>query len=208
MPVKCLSVSAAGNLFAAGCNDGAVTIWSYSDVAQSATGHNTRRARGKEGDVFRRLRPRGDAPPPVAIHPGGGVAVAGWPIEASATAGAAAVLAEASPWSVGSAGTGAGVGAGGVAGMSAGAGAGDFAAATSAVAQPWNDLSLQEAGAVPNGSDGGLPGVPGGVAQGRRLNSGAGSGGGVAEEEWDAGPLEVYRATKLFGERSQQQRCK
>lgn len=64
IPVKCLSVSPAGNLIAAGCDDGAVRVWAYGDADDDAAWgggkHNTRGA-GKDkigsGQVYRREPP-------------------------------------------------------------------------------------------------------------------------------------------------------
>lgn len=83
--VKCLSVSPAGNLIAAGCNDGAVRVWAYSDVGDRR--HNTRGSHNKGGEVYRRQAPR--VAPPQALPAGGpgrleaiaGAVPAGVPVE-------------------------------------------------------------------------------------------------------------------------------
>ena len=78
IPVKCLSVSPAGNLIAAGCDDGAVRVWAYGDADDDAAWgggkHNTRGA-GRDkfgnGQVYRReasQQPRPVLPPPVVAQ--------------------------------------------------------------------------------------------------------------------------------------------
>lgn len=73
IPVKCLSVSPAGNLIAAGCDDGAVRVWAYGDADDDAAWgggkHNTR-GTGKDkigsGQVYRREPPQPQPPPRLA----------------------------------------------------------------------------------------------------------------------------------------------
>lgn len=81
IPVKCLSVSPAGNLIAAGCDDGAVRVWAYGDADDDAAWgggkHNTR-GTGKDkigsGQVYRREPPQPQPQPRLAPHVASGAA--------------------------------------------------------------------------------------------------------------------------------------
>lgn len=222
--VKCLSVSPAGNLIAAGCNDGAVRVWAYADMGDRR--HNTRGSYSKGAEVYRRQARRA-RPPPMPPVAAAGVPAPG---EASATGG---------------------VGAGGAAG---GAGAEAILGAAQGLASLQGNGQLQgRASGLSNGSgraggassgararaggvngvgggavvgavvDNDLPGLGGGGVRGTasgpqgrseheagsgRTRDGSGGGGaastsgaaaGAATQD-DEGLIEVRLATKLFGE--------
>lgn len=195
MPVKCLSVSQAGNLIAAGCNDGAVTLWSYWDNDEpTPSGHNTRRGKPRDGEVFRRQRPSADdRSPSLAQAP-----AAPWSPVAQAAAAEGAV--NMAPFGAGIPDFGMADSGGGAAfGPSGVVGAGESAGATGMFP---GSAAGATAGAGGSGAAGAASAGNGeGARRGGGGTRGRGRVGGRAEEEWDAGPLEVRRVLKLMGER-------
>lgn len=189
--VKCLSVSPAGNLIAAGCNDGAVRVWAYSDAEDRK--HNTRGSHNRGGRIYRRELPTPPAPVPAPVPP-----------------------AMPPPPAAGSNQAEAGAGAGSV-GPAPAAGSVDMAAGVSA---PQNFASASPNGMPSAGTgnsgvsrSGGFGGAGSGAVVGSLVQSNlpglgggpgaSGNGGGVgigaASTEQEEG-LIVRLASKLFGE--------